>query len=165
MYDREREKHENFPLDLADAMQKMLNAELISKAVKHTSQTRELTEVASHKQLVAEEAGVKVLRGKAKVALKEATSNMILTLTGVLKCLITTVKEENMMIMHGMSTTMKKMMAAISALIIMMMKKTKTIVTPTMTTTSITATPILTTKKIINMKNKYLNNPMRDTIS
>ena len=39
MYDREREKHDNFPLDLPDAMQKMVNAQLISKAVKPTSQT------------------------------------------------------------------------------------------------------------------------------
>ena len=38
-YDREREKNDNFPLDLPDAMQKMVNAELISNAVKPTSQT------------------------------------------------------------------------------------------------------------------------------
>jgi hypothetical protein len=37
-YNREREKNDNFPLDLPDAMQKMVNAELISRAVKPTNQ-------------------------------------------------------------------------------------------------------------------------------
>jgi hypothetical protein len=38
MYDREREKNDEFPLDLPDAMQKMVNAELINKAVKPATQ-------------------------------------------------------------------------------------------------------------------------------
>ena len=57
-----------------------------------------------------------------------------------------------------MLTAMKKMMAAISAPVITMKKKTKTIVMLTMATTTIgmTAIPILMTRKIFNMKNKYL---------
>ncbi len=38
MYDSERKKNDEFPLDLLDAMQKMVNIELISRAVKPTSQ-------------------------------------------------------------------------------------------------------------------------------
>ena len=39
MYDREREENDEFPFDLPDAMQKMVNVELISRAVKPTSQS------------------------------------------------------------------------------------------------------------------------------